>query len=91
MTNTVPPKLKDTRCFTIPCSIGGKEIGKALCDLGAGINLMPLSVFNTLGVGEVNIEDVSVQVNKFVFPPYFIISDFDIDKDIPILLGRPFL
>ncbi|KAI3669088.1 hypothetical protein L6452_40311 [Arctium lappa] len=48
----IPPKLKDPGTFTIPCSIGGKEVGKALCDLGASINLMPSSVFNTLVIGE---------------------------------------
>ena len=46
----VPTKMKDPRSFTIPCSIGRIHIGKALCDLGASINLMPLSVFNKLGI-----------------------------------------
>ncbi|KAJ9562342.1 hypothetical protein OSB04_007502 [Centaurea solstitialis] len=36
VTNKIPPKLKDPGSFTIPCSIGSKTIGKALCDLGAG-------------------------------------------------------
>ena len=40
----LPPKLKDPRSFTIPCSIGGCTFNKALCDLGANINLMPLSI-----------------------------------------------
>ncbi|KAJ9538924.1 LOW QUALITY PROTEIN: hypothetical protein OSB04_031657 [Centaurea solstitialis] len=102
----ITPKLKDLGSFTIPCLIGGKEIGKALCDLGANINHMSLSVFNNLGIGEARpttladksishpkgkIEDVLIQVNKFIFPADFIILDFDADKDIPIILGRPFL
>ncbi|KAI3728177.1 hypothetical protein L6452_16809 [Arctium lappa] len=110
LSSKIPPKLKDFGTFTIPCSIGGKEVGKALCDLGASINLMPLSVFNTLGIGEARpttvslllaeksiawpkgkIEDVLVQVDKFIFPADFIILDFEADKDIPIILGRPFL
>ncbi|XP_024969651.1 uncharacterized protein LOC112509014 [Cynara cardunculus var. scolymus] len=110
LTNKIPPKLKDPEIFTIPCSIGGKEIGKALCDFGASINLIPLSVFNTLGIGEAKpttvtlqlanrtiaypkdkIEDVLVQVDKFIFSADFIILDFEADKDIPIILGRPFL
>ncbi|CAN6690856.1 unnamed protein product [Malus baccata var. baccata] len=41
----LPPKLKDASSFTIPCVIGGKEFGRALCDLGASINLMPYSVY----------------------------------------------
>ena len=46
----VPTKMKDPGSFTIPCSIGGVYIGKVLCDLGASINLMSLSVFNKLGI-----------------------------------------
>ena len=48
----LPPKLKDPGAFTIPCSIGPVEIGKALCDLVANINLMPLSMMKKLGCGE---------------------------------------
>ncbi|KAJ9566190.1 hypothetical protein OSB04_002156 [Centaurea solstitialis] len=110
ITNKIPPKMKDPGSFTVPCSIVGKTIGKALCDLGASINLMPLSVFNTLGIGEARpttvslqladksiawpkgkIEDVLVQVDKFIFPADFIILDCEVDKDVPIILGRPFL
>ena len=46
-------KLKDPGSFTIPCTIGGPLFDKVLCDLGASINLMPLSVFRKLGIGEV--------------------------------------
>lgn len=37
------------------------------------------------------IEDVLVKVDKFVFPMNFIILDYKIDRDVPIILGRPFL
>ena len=36
------------------------------------------------------IEDVLVKVNKFIFPADFIVLDME-DKEIPIILGRPFL
>ncbi|XP_024029937.1 uncharacterized protein LOC112094091 [Morus notabilis] len=49
----LPQKLKDPGSFTIPCTIGDSHFEKALCDLGASINLMPLSVFRKLGLGEV--------------------------------------
>ncbi|KAJ9536000.1 hypothetical protein OSB04_un000828 [Centaurea solstitialis] len=110
LTKKIPPKMKDPGSFTIPCSIGGKTIRRALCDLGAGINLMPLSVFTTLGIGEARpttisiqladksivwpkgkIEDVLVQVDKFIFPADFIILDCEVDQEVPIILGRPFL
>jgi len=50
--NKLPPKLKDPGAFTIPCSIGPLDIGRALCDLGASINLMPLSMMKKLGCGQ---------------------------------------
>ena len=40
----LPAKMKDPGSFTIPFSIGKYEFKKALCDSGANINLMPLSV-----------------------------------------------
>ncbi|XP_070026342.1 uncharacterized protein [Nicotiana sylvestris] len=42
------PKLEDPGAFTIPCTIGSVNFTKALCDLGASINLMPYSIFKTL-------------------------------------------
>ncbi|XP_022157836.1 uncharacterized protein LOC111024449 [Momordica charantia] len=104
------PKLKDPGSFTIPCSIGGKDVGRALCDLRASINLMPLSIFKKLEIGKASpttvtlqladrsitkpegkIEDVLVKVDKFIFPADFIILNCEADKDVPIILGRPFL
>ncbi|XP_024974800.1 uncharacterized protein LOC112512904 [Cynara cardunculus var. scolymus] len=76
LTNKIPLKLKDPGSFTIPCSIGGKEIGKALCDLGASINLMHLSVFNTLGIGEARPTTVTLQLAN---------------RSIAYPKGRPFL
>ena len=48
----LPQKLKDPGSFTIPCTIGNAIFDRALCDLGASINLMPLSIFKRLGLGE---------------------------------------
>ncbi|XP_024039413.1 uncharacterized protein LOC112098042 [Citrus clementina] len=58
----IPQKMKDLGSFTIPCSIGTEYSGKALCDLGASINLMPLSVFKQLGVGECRPTTVTLQL-----------------------------
>ncbi|KAL5572307.1 hypothetical protein UlMin_021904 [Ulmus minor] len=55
----LPPKLKDPRSFTIPCTIGDFEFDKVLCDLGASINLMSLSIFRKLGIGKVKPTTVS--------------------------------
>lgn len=54
LTRKLPQKLKDPGSFTIQCFIGDCPFDKALCDLVASINLMPLSIFWKLGLGEVN-------------------------------------
>ncbi|XP_019239964.1 PREDICTED: uncharacterized protein LOC109219958, partial [Nicotiana attenuata] len=48
----LPQKLKDPGSFTIQIMIGKHAVGRALCDLEASINLMPLSIFRQLGLGE---------------------------------------
>ena len=48
----LPQKLKDPDSFTIPCKIGNSIFKRALCDLGASINLMILSIFRWPGLGE---------------------------------------
>ena len=106
----LPQKLKDPGSFTIPYKIGNSIFKRALCDLGANINLMSLSIFKRLGLGEARpstitlqladrslkhprgvIEDVLVKVDKFTFLADFIMLDMKEDKEIPIILGRPFL
>ncbi|KAL5545248.1 hypothetical protein UlMin_009032 [Ulmus minor] len=106
----LPQKLKDPRSFTIPCTIGSCNFDKVLCDLGASINLMSLSVFRKLGLGEVKptsislqladrsvkyprgvIEDVLIKVDKFIFPADFVVLDMEEDREMPLILGRPFL
>ncbi|KAK8569208.1 hypothetical protein V6N12_007740 [Hibiscus sabdariffa] len=47
----IPTKRNDPGSFIIPCSIGDNYVGKALCDLGLSVNLMPKSVFMKLGMG----------------------------------------
>ena len=76
ISNKLPSKLKDLGSSTIPCSIGGCDFGKALCDLGASINLMPFFVFRKLGLGEVKSTTVSLQlVDRSVKYPLGVIED----------------
>ncbi|XP_070042917.1 uncharacterized protein [Nicotiana tomentosiformis] len=46
------PKLEDHGAFTIPYTIRSADFAKSLCDFGASINLMPYSIFKTLGIGK---------------------------------------
>ena len=47
-----PEKMQDPGGFIIPYIIGNSEMGKALCDSGANIKLMPLYVVKILILGE---------------------------------------
>nr|XP_028962161.1 uncharacterized protein LOC114826255 [Malus domestica] len=58
----LPPKLKDAGSFTIPCVIGGKKFRRALCDLGASINMMPYSVYESLNLGDLKETKVVIQL-----------------------------
>ena len=51
-TRSLVQKKEDPGTFTIPCTIGFLHFSKRLCDLDASINLMPLSIYNKLGLGD---------------------------------------
>ena len=51
-TRSLVQKKQDAGAFTIPCTIRLLHFAKALCDLGASINLMPLSIYRKLGLGD---------------------------------------
>ncbi|KAG9453713.1 hypothetical protein H6P81_006617 [Aristolochia fimbriata] len=108
--NELPRKLKDPGSFTIPCEIGSNKFVNALCDLGASVNLMPLSLCRYLKLGEPQetgitlqfadrstkipegvMKDVLVKIQDFVYPCDFVVLDMEVDKNLPIILGRPFL
>ncbi|KAL5558150.1 hypothetical protein UlMin_034361 [Ulmus minor] len=80
--NKLPPKLKDPGSFAIPCSIGNQYFGKALCDLGASINLMPMSISKKLGIGEARPTTVSLQlVDRSIAHPEGKIEDVLVKVD----------
>ncbi|XP_038895925.1 uncharacterized protein LOC120084096 [Benincasa hispida] len=49
------------------------------------------SADRSIKLPEGKIEDVLVQVDKFIFPADFVILDYEADREIPIILGCPFL
>ncbi|XP_038881623.1 uncharacterized protein LOC120073086 [Benincasa hispida] len=40
---------------------------------------------------EGKVKDILVTIDKFILPADFIILDYEVDKDVLIILGRPFL
>ncbi|XP_012477680.1 uncharacterized protein LOC105793300 [Gossypium raimondii] len=70
------PKLNDPSSFTIPIEIGGVNFGKAFCDLGASINLMPLSIYYRSGLGDLRKPVVTFQLaNRSLVHPNGVLED----------------
>jgi len=66
----IPEKCKDPDTFTIPCIIGNNRFENAMLDLGASINVMPLSVFTSLSLGPLKPTGVVIQlVNRSTIQP----------------------
>ena len=78
----IPTKLNDPGSFTIPCVIGNLEFSKCLCDLGASINLMPLSIFRLLGLGEVKSTSMLLQLaDQSIKKPFGVVENVLIKVD----------
>ncbi|WVZ25786.1 hypothetical protein V8G54_004330 [Vigna mungo] len=94
----IPRKCKDPGMFFIPCVIGNSKFDNAMLDLGASINVMPLSVFTSLFLGPLKttgvvillanrspagvLEDVLIRVDKLIFPADFYILDMKDEEGI---------
>jgi hypothetical protein len=58
----VPEKLGDPGIPTIPCSIKNNYIRTALCDLGAGVSVIPFSLYKRLNLEKLISTDISLQM-----------------------------
>ncbi|KAA3470250.1 Retrovirus-related Pol polyprotein from transposon opus [Gossypium australe] len=101
----MPSKLKDPSSFTISIEIGDIYFSKAFCDLGANINLMPLSIYRKLRVGDLKNTSITLPLagrslvhqkgkleDVLVKVRNFIVPTWTLeDQEIPILSGRKFL
>ncbi|KAK0584409.1 hypothetical protein LWI29_012839 [Acer saccharum] len=74
-------KVDDPGSFVIPISVGGSELLKEMLDLGASINMMPLALYEKLGlVGLEPTRKKLMLVDRTTRAPHGEI------KDIPILV-----
>ena len=62
MQKNLPLKIHVPGSFTILCTIGNVKFGKALCDSGASINLMSLSIVKRLSLGELTPTYMTLQM-----------------------------
>ncbi|XP_074270822.1 uncharacterized protein LOC141594725 [Silene latifolia] len=83
LTSKLPSKLEDPGSFSIPCSIQGVKIKRALCDLGASVSLMPLSLFKKLHLEDLKPSKISLQLaDRSVKYPLGVI------EDVPLKVGK---
>ncbi|XP_042051413.1 uncharacterized protein LOC121796681 [Salvia splendens] len=101
----MPSKRIDRGMFTLPISIGNIRVEHAMSDLGASINVLPLSIYKKLeGVIQLAdrscispegvLENVIVKVHDFLYPANFHViklSEYESAECSGVLLGRPFL
>nr|KYP53268.1 hypothetical protein KK1_024895 [Cajanus cajan] len=72
----IPEKCKDPGTFCVPCIIGNNKFENVMLDLGASINVMPLSIFNSLSLGTLQPTGVVIQLaNRSVAHPTGFIED----------------
>jgi len=79
---SLPQKSRDPRSFTLPVTIRNLTIKRALMDLGASINLIPLSMWKKIGDVEVRPTKMTLQLaDRSIKYPYGIVEDMIVKVD----------
>jgi len=72
----IQQKCKDPGMFSVPCVIGSTKFDNAMLDLGASINVMPLSFFTSLHLGPLKTIGVVIQLaNRSTVNPAGVLED----------------
>nr|GEV15527.1 reverse transcriptase domain-containing protein [Tanacetum cinerariifolium] len=72
----LPKKLGDPGKFLIPCEFLGMDVCHALADLGASINLMPLSIWKKLSLPELTPTHMTLElVDRSITCPKGVVKD----------------
>nr|GFA79046.1 reverse transcriptase domain-containing protein [Tanacetum cinerariifolium] len=80
--NKLPKKLRDPGKFLIPCEFSGMDECLALADLGASINLIPLSVWKELSLSKLTPTYMTLELaDRSVSKP------IGIAKDVSVKVG----
>ena len=80
--NNLPPKYKDPGSPTISIVVGNSKLGQALVDLGASVNLLPYSVYVELGLRELELTNITLQLaDRSVKIPGGIVKDVLVQVD----------
>src|ERR1043165_7141399 len=76
----IPKKLGDLGIPTIPCSIKNNYVRTALCDLDAGVSVMPFSLYKRIFLEKLIPIDISLQMaDKSTIVPIAICEDVPVE------------
>jgi len=79
---SLPQKSRYLGSFTLPVIVGNLTVGRALLDLGASINLIPLSMLKKIGDVEVRPTSMTLQLaDRSIKHPYGIVEDLIVKFD----------
>ena len=79
----IPKKLGDLRVPTIPCLIKRNYVKTTLCDLGAGVSVMPLCLYRRLDLNKLTPTKISLQMaDKSTAIPV------GICEDVPVVVAN---
>ena len=68
--------------FTIPCTISGVKVDRAMLDLGVSINVMPYSLYETIKLGPLRETSVVIQLaDRSNTYPRGVIEDVMVEVD----------
>ncbi|GJY44890.1 reverse transcriptase domain-containing protein [Tanacetum coccineum] len=81
--NKLPEKIGDPGKFLIPCDFPGIDECLALADLGASINLMPLSVWKKISLSELTPTCITLELADCS-----ITQPIGIDEDVDVKVGK---
>ncbi|CAA0830862.1 Unknown protein, partial [Striga hermonthica] len=76
MQHDLPKKERDPGGFIIQIALGNGKVASGMLDLGAGINLMPFSIFQRLGLGDLRPTRMCLQLaDRSIWYPNGIVED----------------
>nr|GEZ98639.1 reverse transcriptase domain-containing protein [Tanacetum cinerariifolium] len=82
---TLLEKLGDLRKFLIPCDFLGMDVCHALADLGASINLMPLSIWKKLSLPELIPTRMTLELaDRSITHPKGVVEDVFVKRKITL-------
>ena len=80
--NNLPPKCKDPGSPTISIVVGNSKLGHDLANLGARVNLLPYLVYVELGLRELELTNITLQLaDRSVKIPRGIVKDVLVQVD----------